>query len=259
MTTQFSLLFGLMLIVACSPSSNATNVATSGSASAIIETTHEATQLTKPSVMDNKSRLQQAAQAVLMYAQARHCGDAGLISTNDAQRFDHINVADAVIVLDENKVEEPDFHMEEQLMAVLYYSDVLNTVIALPTQGETGAYGCSAGSGTSSYYLPLVTYSSHHGGGLGVSHLDVFQLIHDANAQERQQYDSFDNPYIINPRFIQSVKKVGNHLEIVSAQYGSDADSNNFPTSRWQYTVRLFDWKIISSQKIGDMDYTQFH
>ena len=86
----------------------------------------------------------------------------------------------------------------------------------------------------------------------------MFDLIDKANtaAARRHAKDPKGNPYFINTRFIESVKKQGDNLEIVSLQHAGD-DSNNSPSVRWKYTVHLSDLKITSSEYLGEVYYDE--
>ncbi len=168
---------------------------------------------------------------------------------------DKINPADAAIILNTSKSDVE----QNTIVAVLYRSDFIAAEASLPDKpGDWSFVACSAGSGTSSYYLQLAGYNTSVGAGSGVSDTNLFDLIDKANtaAARRHAKDPKGNPYFINTRFIESVKKQGDNLEIVSLQHAGD-DFNNFPSARWKYTVHLFDLKITSSKYLGEVRYDE--
>ena len=245
----------ILLLAACNPQSDTTQTI-QPTASQPVRQTASAPDNAENQALTNEQIRKQAAEQVLQYAQARHCGNATLVAAEQASldNTDKLNPAEAAIILDTSKHEDS----QESLIAVLYHSDATAADITLPRKGDAGLkfYGCGLASATSSYHLQLATYNTSIDAGSGVSENDLFNLIDKANsdAQAKHKNEPNGNPYFINPRFIDSVKKQGDHLEIISAQHVG-TDSMNFPSARWQYTVHLLDLKITSSQYLGKIDY----
>ena len=203
---------------------------------------------------------QQAAEKVLQYAKLRHCGNADLVKIDEEGRdeTDTINSADAAIVLSTRKHN----NVQNTVVAVLYHSDSIAAQAMLPRTSSGpdywGVVMCGGGS-ISAYYLQLAGYNIYRGkGNVVVSDTNLFEQIYEANVAAAREHatDPKGNPYFINARFIESVKKQGDNLEIVSLQHAGD-DSNNFPSARWKYTVHLFDLKITSSKYLGEVRYDE--
>lgn len=204
---------------------------------------------------------QQAAKKVLQYARIRHCGSADLVKIDEEglDETDKINLAPATIILNTNKYG----NVQETIVGVLYHSDVTAAEPILPSESsksdDWGLVGCGGDSGIGSFYLQLAGYNTNgSNGNVVVSGADLFDLIDKANAAtaRRHEKDPKGNPYFIDPRFIESVKKQGRNLEIVSLQNVGN-DFKNFPSARWKYTVHLFDLKIISSEYLGEVRYDE--
>lgn len=258
---NFRLLPILLLLAACHQQQAAQPPAASQApkqpapAASAASATDDASAEAKP-LSDAQIR-KQAAEQVLQYAQLRHCGNADLAQTDKAGlgESDKINPADAAIILNTIKSDVE----QNTIVAVLYRSDVIAADASWPDKpGDWSFVACSAGSGTSSYYLQLAGYNTSVGAGSGVSDTNLFDLIDKANTAAAREHatDPKGNPYFINTRFIESVKKQGDNLEIVSLQHAGD-DSNNFPSARWKYTVHLFDLKITSSEYLGEVYYDE--
>ncbi len=245
----------ILLLAACNQQSDTTQTAQPAASQPVAQTA-SAPDSAENQVLTDEQIRRQAAEQVLQYAKARHCGNATLVAAEQASldNTDQLNPAEAAIILDARKHEDS----QEALIAVLYHSDATAANITLPEKGNAGLdlYGCSVASATGSYHLQLAAYNTSVYAGSGVSETNLFDLIDKANsdAQAKHKNEPNGNPYFINPRFIDSVKKQGDHLEIISAQQVG-TDSMNFPSARWQYTVHLFDLKITSSQYLGKIDY----
>ena len=198
---------------------------------------------------------QQAAEKVLQYAKLRHCGNADLVKIDEEGRdeTDTINSADAAIVLSTRKHN----NVQNTVVAVLYHSDSIAAQAMLPRTSSGpdywGVVMCGGGS-ISAYYLQLAGYNIYRGkGNVVVSDTNLFEQIYEANVAAAREHatDPKGNPYFINARFIESVKKQGENLEIVSLQNAGDLLSP--PFARWKYTVHLFDLKITSSEYLGEV------
>ena len=197
---------------------------------------------------------QQAAEKVLQYAKLRHCGNADLVKIDEEGRdeTDTINSADAAIVLSTRKHN----NVQNTVVAVLYHSDSIAAQAMLPRTSSGpdywGVVMCGGGS-ISAYYLQLAGYNYRGKGNVVVSDTNLFEQIYEANVAAAREHatDPKGNPYFINARFIESVKKQGENLEIVSLQNAGDLLSP--PFARWKYTVHLFDLKITSSEYLGEV------
>lgn len=198
---------------------------------------------------------QQAAEKVLQYAKLRHCGNADLVKIDEEGRdeTDTINSADAAIVLSTRKHN----NVQNTVVAVLYHSDSIAAQAMLPRTSSGpdywGVVMCGGGS-ISAYYLQLAGYNIYRGkGNVVVSDTNLFEQIYEANVAAAREHatDPKGNPYFINARFIESVKKQGDNLEIVSLQNAGDLLSP--PFARWKYIVHLFDLKITSSEYLGEV------
>ena len=76
------------------------------------------------------------------------------------------------------------------------------------------------------------------------------------------QNSDVNSPYVINPRFIESVRlNPDNTLNIVSAKhaYGDDGDMEapNFPSKQWHYRVRLPDMQVLEARYTGKTSYAK--
>ena len=262
---NFRLLPILLLLAACHQQQAAQPPAASQAqkqpapAASAASATDDASAEAKP-LSDAQIR-HQAAEKVLQYAKLRHCGSADLVKIDEEGRdeADTINLTPATIILNTNKYE----NVQETIVGVLYHSDVTAAKPILPSESsksdDWGLVGCGGDSGIGSFYLQLAGYNTNgSNGNVVVSGADLFDLIDKANAVSARQHekDPKGNPYFINPRFIESVKKQGRNLEIVSLQNVGD-DGNNFPSARWKYTVHLFDLKITSSKYLGEVRYDE--
>ena len=262
---NFRLLPILLLLAACHQQQATQTPAASQApkqpapAASAASATDDASAEAKP-LSDAQIR-QQAAEQVLQYAKLRHCGSADLVKIDEEGRdeADTINLTPATIILNTNRYE----NVQETIVGVLYHSDVTAAEPILPSESsksdDWGLVGCGGDSGIGSFYLQLAGYNTNgSNGNVVVSGADLFDLIDKANAVSARQHekDPKGNPYFINPRFIESVKKQGRNLEIVSLQNVGD-DFKNFPSARWKYTVHLFDLKITSSEYLGEVHYDE--
>ena len=262
---NFRLLPILLLLAACHQQQAAQPPAASQAqkqpapAASAASATDDASAEAKP-LSDAQIR-QQAAENVLQYAKLRHCGSADLVKIDEEGRdeADTINLTPATIILNTNRYE----NVQETIVGVLYHSDVTAAKPILPSESsksdDWGLVGCGGDSGIGSFYLQLAGYNTNgSNGNVVVSGADLFDLIDKANATTARKHekDPKGNPYFINPRFIESVKKQGRNLEIVSLQNVGD-DFKNFPSARWKYTVHLFDLKITSSEYLGEVRYDE--
>lgn len=262
---NFRLLPILLLLAACHQQQAAQPPAASQAqkqpapAASAASATDDAFTEAKP-LSDTQIR-QQAAEKVLQYAKLRHCGSADLVKIDEEGRdeADTINSADAAIVLSTIKHN----NVQNTVVAVLYHSDSIAAETMLPSKSsgpdDWGLVICPGGSGISAYYLQLAGYNIYRGkGNVVVSDTNLFEEIYKVNLAAAREHatDPKGNPYFINTRFIESVKKQGDNLEIVSLQHAGD-DGNNFPSARWKYTVHLFDLKITSSKYLGEVRYDE--
>lgn len=256
---NFRLLPILLLLAACHQQQAAQPPAASQAqkqpapAASAASATDDASAEAKP-LSDAQIR-QQAAEQVLQYAKLRHCGNADLVKIDEEGRdeTDTINSADAAIVLSTRKHN----NVQNTVVAVLYHSDSIAAQAMLPRTSSGpdywGVVMCGGGS-ISAYYLQLAGYNIYRGkGNVVVSDTNLFEQIYEANVAAAREHatDPKGNPYFINARFIESVKKQGDNLEIVSLQNAGDLLSP--PFARWKYTVHLFDLKITSSEYLGEV------
>lgn len=256
---NFRLLPILLLLAACHQQQAAQLSAASQApkqpapAASAASATDDASAEAKP-LSDAQIR-HQAAEKVLQYAKLRHCGNADLVKIDEEGRdeTDTINSADAAIVLSTRKHN----NVQNTVVAVLYHSDSIAAQAMLPRTSSGpdywGVVMCGGGS-ISAYYLQLAGYNIYRGkGNVVVSDTNLFEQIYEANVAAAREHatDPKGNPYFINARFIESVKKQGENLEIVSLQNAGDLLSP--PFARWKYTVHLFDLKITSSEYLGEV------
>lgn len=106
----------------------------------------------------------------------------------------------------------------------------------------SGDVGCNRGSGTTSFMVSDVT-SLGGSRPLLVSEADAFNKVFSE---------------MINSRFIESMKKVGDEkFLIVSSEFDKNDVSNNFPSNKYAYTVERLknEWKVTSRKFLGKKTY----
>jgi hypothetical protein len=90
----------------------------------------------------------------------------------------------------------------------------------------SGDMGCAGGSGTSSFFISEITRDTSSRPFL-VKNNEAFG-------------DDFSKK--VNPRFIESVKKINpDHFIVTSSEHAKD-DANNFPSMKYQYVLQRQNW-----------------
>jgi hypothetical protein len=98
-----------------------------------------------------------------------------------------------------------------------------------------GDKGCRGGSGTTFFYISEVSRDLSHRPFLVVS--------------DEAFGDEFEKK--VNPRFIESVKKINpDHFIVISSEFAEN-DANNFPSKKYQYILQRQNWVWkITSRKL---------
>ena len=114
---------------------------------------------------------------------------------------------------------------------------------------------CNGGSGTSAFYLAKMV---KRGNQFVVLEPDVLHKINVIN--HPKDWDSIESSHAIHTRFIHEIQLyVDNTLMIIADKHAPESENEwsamNFPTRRWQYRVRLNDFKLLSVQFIGKIAY----
>ena len=108
----------ILLLAACNQQSDTTQTIQPTASQPVRQTASAPDNAENQALTDEQIR-KQAAEQVLQYAQARHCGNATLVAAEQASldNTDKLNPAEAAIILDTSKHEDS----QESLIAVLYH------------------------------------------------------------------------------------------------------------------------------------------